>query len=62
MNGSGSDAVREFLLERQFIDIGDYYADFGKIPSPLGSQPWRTLRETLEKTMLFYREHLGRYV
>ena len=62
VNGTGSYSVREFPAERQAIDIGDYYADFSKIQAQLGWKPQRTLRDTLERTLSFYRLHLARYV
>ena len=62
LNGSGSYAVREFPAERHKIDIGDYYSDFSKIQSELGWKPKRSLRETLGRTLAFYREHLAEYL
>jgi nucleoside-diphosphate-sugar epimerase len=62
VNGSGSYSVREFPAERHAIDIGDYYSDYGKVQAQLGWRPQRTLRDTLERTVSFYREHLARYL
>ncbi len=62
VNGSGEYAVREFPAERHKIDIGDYYSDFSKIESELGWTPKRSLRETLERTVTFYRDHLAHYL
>jgi UDP-glucose 4-epimerase len=62
VNGTGSYNVREFPAERQAIDIGDYYGDFAKIQAQLGWKPQRTLRDTLERTVAFYRRHLARYL
>jgi UDP-glucose 4-epimerase len=62
VNGSGSYRVREFPTERHAIDIGDYYGDFAKIQTQLGWTPGRTLRDTLERTVSFYRQHLPRYL
>ena len=62
LNGSGSFSVREFPAERQAIDIGDYYADYSKSETQLGWKPQRTLRDTLERTLAFYRLHLPRYL
>ncbi len=62
VNGSGEYAVREFPAERHKIDIGDYYSDFSKIESELGWKPKRSLRETLERTVTFYRDHLAHYL
>jgi nucleoside-diphosphate-sugar epimerase len=62
VNGSGSYSVREFPADRHAIDIGDYYADYAKIQTQLGWRPGRTLRDTLERTVSFYRQHLARYL
>ena len=62
VNGSGTAALREFPADRHKIDIGDYYGDFSKIQSQLGWKPTRSLRETIEKTIAFYRENLPHYL
>ncbi len=62
INGGGECVVREFPADRQRIDIGDYYSDFGKIRAALGWEPRTPLREALQRTLDFYRAHLGRYV
>ncbi len=62
VNGSGSFEVKEFPAERHKIDIGDYYSDWAKIQSELGWRPRHSLRETLERTVGFYREHLAEYL
>ena len=62
INGGGEFVVREFPADRQRIDIGDYYSDFGKIRAALGWEPRTPLREALQRTLDFYRTHLGRYV
>lgn len=62
INGGGEYVVREFPADRQRIDIGDYYSDFGKIRAALGWEPRTPLREALQRTLDFYRAHLGRYV
>ncbi|MGZ4986090.1 MAG: NAD-dependent epimerase/dehydratase family protein, partial [Chthoniobacterales bacterium] len=62
VNGTGSYVTREFPADRRSIDIGDYYSDFGKIRAQLGWTPQRTLRETLERTGAYYREHLAHYI
>ena len=62
VNGSGSASVREFPADRHKIDIGDYYGDFSKIRSQLGWTPKSSLRETIEKTLAFYRQNLSHYL
>lgn len=61
-NGSGSYIVREFPAERKKIDIGDYYTDYSYIREVLGWQPRVSLREGLERTLVYYREHLACYL
>nr|MBA2432747.1 NAD-dependent epimerase/dehydratase family protein [Chthoniobacterales bacterium] len=62
VHGSGRFEVKEFPAERHAIDIGDYYSDFTRIQQQLGWQPRHGLRETIEKTLAFYREHLPHYL
>ncbi|MFN0108023.1 MAG: NAD-dependent epimerase/dehydratase family protein [Blastocatellia bacterium] len=62
MNGGGEFVTRTYPAERKRIDIGDYYADFGKIAGALGWQPRTNLREGLWQTLEFYREHLAKYL
>lgn len=61
-NGGGSFQTMAFPPERKRIDIGDYYADFRLIHEVLGWQPRVPLRDGLERTLLFYREHLRHYL
>lgn len=62
VNGSGEYAIHDFPAERRAIDIGDYYGDFSKIRNELGWTPQRTLRETLESTLQYFREAMPHYV
>jgi UDP-glucose 4-epimerase len=62
VNGGGRYTVREYPSDRKRIDIGDYFADFSLIRSTLGWQPRTPLRDGLSRTLVFYREHLARYV
>jgi UDP-glucose 4-epimerase len=62
VNGGGEVRQREFPADRKAIDVGDYYADFSKIRTQLGWTPKRSLRETLEKTLAYYREFLPQYL
>jgi UDP-glucose 4-epimerase len=62
VNGGGSYEIHEFPGERRAIDIGDYYADFSKIRSELGWQPKRTLRETIEVTLGYFRNSMPHYL
>ncbi len=50
-----------FPAERKAIDIGDYYADFGKLRRLLGWHPQIELLEGLTRTVRFYKEHQNCY-
>jgi len=62
VNGGGEYVAKEFPPERKRIDIGDFYADYGRIRSALRWTPKVPLREGLARTLAFYREHLRHYV
>jgi UDP-glucose 4-epimerase len=62
VNGSGSYEINEFPAERRAIDVGDYYADFSKIRAELGWEPKRSLPETIEATLRYFRETLPHYL
>jgi UDP-glucose 4-epimerase len=62
VNGSGSYEVRDFPADRRAIDIGDYYSDYSKIRAVLGWEPKRTLRETIETTLHYFRENMSHYL
>jgi nucleoside-diphosphate-sugar epimerase len=57
----GSFALVPFPPDRKAIDIGDYYADYGKIKVRLGWQPAVTLREGLQRTLDYYRTDGSHY-
>ena len=61
-NGSGNYEIRDFPADRRAIDIGDYYADFSKIRAELGWTPKRTLRETIESTLRYFRDSMSHYL
>lgn len=62
VNGSGKYEIREFPADRRAIDIGDYYGDFSKIRTELGWAPKRSLRETIESTLRYFRDSMPHYV
>jgi UDP-glucose 4-epimerase len=62
INGSGEYAIREFPTERRAIDIGDYYGDFSKIQTELGWTPQRSLRDTLQSTLAYFRNAMQHYL
>jgi UDP-glucose 4-epimerase len=59
--GDGSWRLVPFPEERRTIDIGDYFADDSKIRERLGWEPRVGLREGLERSLAFYREHGASY-
>ena len=62
VNSGGDFRVRSFPSERKAIDIGDYYADDRLIRTLLGWRPVVPLGEGLARTLVYYREHLARYL
>ena len=48
--------------DRDSIDIGSYFGDSSKAKRALGWSPEITFAEGIERTVAFYREHLGRYL
>jgi UDP-glucose 4-epimerase len=62
INGGGEYVVKEFPSDRRRIDIGDFYADDRRIRETLGWMPKTPLRQALETTSAFYREHLEHYL
>jgi UDP-glucose 4-epimerase len=61
VNGEGSYRLVPFPDAKKRIDIGSYYADFQKIKQQLGWEPKVSLREGLERTCAFYKEHGNHY-
>jgi UDP-glucose 4-epimerase len=59
--GSGSHRVVPFPDDRKAIDIGDYYADDGKLRDALAWRPEVGLEEGLAATLDYYREHGALY-
>ena len=60
--GAGSYTLVPFPEERKRIDIGDFQADPSKIREALGWQPRVGLRDGLERTVAYYRQHKERYL
>jgi UDP-glucose 4-epimerase len=46
-----------FPADRRAIDVGHYYADWTKIRERLGWEPRVDLRDGLERSLAYYREH-----
>ena len=59
--GCGGYKIVPFPPERKAIDIGDFYADYGKIQRVLGWQPAIGLSEGLTRTIEFYRANREYY-
>jgi len=59
--GQGSYKLVPFPPEKKVIDIGSVYADYSKITRALGWTPTTDMREGLERTMSFYRDHRAEY-
>jgi len=62
VHGSGTFVTKEYPADRRKIDIGDYYADYGKIHTAIGWSPKTPLREALRKTVDFYKANGARYL
>ena len=59
--GRGTQETVPFPSERKAIDIGDYWGDFSLIRRELGWEPRVGLRDGLERTLAYYRQHRGHY-
>ena len=59
--GGGSVRAVDFPPDKRKIEIGNYRADCSKIKDVLGWQPATPLREGVERTVDFYREHWRHY-
>jgi UDP-glucose 4-epimerase len=60
--GAGSYTLVPFPEERKKIDIGDFQADASKVQRTLGWRPRVPLRDGLERTVAYYRQHKERYL
>ena len=54
--------IREFPEERKKIDIGDYYSNYNLISDVLNWSPRISLQEGLEKTLIYYRKNIEKYL
>ena len=52
----------EWPPDKKVIDIGSFYADSSKFQAATGWTPAVRLREGLERTLAYYREHYADYV
>ena len=60
--GTGSVRYVEWPLEKKRIDIGNFYSDSTRFRAATGWEPRVGLREGLERTVAFYRQHMPHYV
>jgi len=60
--GSGRVQYVEWPADKKAIDIGSFYADSSKFKRITGWKPTVTLRDGLQRTIAFYRQHLDRYL
>jgi UDP-glucose 4-epimerase len=60
--GQGSFKVRAFPADRKKIDIGHYYSDCRLIEQVLGWKPTTTIKQSLAKTLAYYRKELPHYL
>jgi UDP-glucose 4-epimerase len=58
--GTGRYEVKQFPPERKRIDIGDYYAAYGRF-AKLGWSPRVRLEDGLRRTLAYYRAELAHY-
>ena len=57
LDGRGSWELVPFPADRKAIDIGDFYADYGRIERELDWSPTVPLADGLERTLAFYGAH-----
>ncbi|HZY41667.1 MAG TPA: NAD-dependent epimerase/dehydratase family protein [Anaerolineae bacterium] len=62
INAGGEYRLIPFPPERKAIDIGDYYADYGKIQRELNWSPRVPLADGLRRSLEYYCAHLQQYL
>lgn len=62
INAGGEYRLIPFPPDRKAIDIGDYYADYGKIQRELTWSPRVPLADGLRRSLEYYRAHLSHYL
>ena len=60
--GAGSMRFVEWPPEKKRIDIGSFYSDSTKFRKTVGWTPRVGLRDGLQRTLAYYRQHLAHYV
>lgn len=61
-NKAGKYEKIPFPADRQNIDIGDFYGDFGKIKTELGWAPKVSFKEGIKRTLNYYRKNIEYYI
>ena len=61
INNGGQWQVVPFPPERKAIDIGDYYANWQLAHAELGWSPHVSLKDGLQRTLNYYRQHAEHY-
>jgi len=61
LHGSGRYECIPFADELKKIDIGNYYGDYHKIEAELGWRPQVSLRDGLQRSLDYYRQHGEQY-
>jgi len=62
VHGKGEYQISPFPEDRKAIDIGDYYADYGKIRTALNWNPRLSLEQGLTKTLHYYDQFIHEYL
>ncbi len=62
ISGNGNYEIVPFPANRKRIDIGDYHGNYAKIQHDLGWVPQVSLRDGLDRTLAYYREHIAHYI
>jgi len=62
VHGKGEYEVVPFPEDRKPIDIGDYYADYGKIRAALNWNPRLSLEDGLSRTLQYYYRFIHEYL
>jgi UDP-glucose 4-epimerase len=62
VHGKGDFGVISFPEDRKPIDIGDYYADYGKNRNVLRWKPRVSLEEGLSRTLRYYYKFIDHYL
>ncbi len=61
VTGKGTFQVKKFPSDRRKIDIGHYYSDC-RLIEEIGWRPRTSIRQTLAKTVAYYRKELPHYL